>query len=132
MNEGLIDITENSIYISISRQFEKVLDQSDLVMIAGTSKDIELLTDPANANTLSYTNKHITVITVINDSCEKLKTDVWSVTDDEMEVLLKIYRLYEPSDKIVLLAESSNYGSMQNYVLEGILTKEEMIEAFIE
>ena len=49
----------------------------------------------------------------------------------EMEEILDMYRLYDFSDKFTVISESSQFGSLFNYLKTGVLTKEEMAEALL-
>ncbi|WP_029199518.1 hypothetical protein [Oribacterium sp. NK2B42] len=42
-----------------------------------------------------------------------------------------IYRMYDFSDKVFVISDSDQYGTMFNYVKTGILTKQEMIDALL-
>lgn len=77
-----------------------------------------------------------------NDKLEKM--EVWhcldSIEDDKgsvhlsseaMRDILEICQMYDFSDKVDVIADSSQYASMLNYVKTGILSKEEMIEALL-
>jgi hypothetical protein len=43
----------------------------------------------------------------------------------------ELYRMYEFSDRFVVLSESEQYGSIWNYVRSGIMTPEEALELLI-
>ncbi len=50
---------------------------------------------------------------------------------NEMDEILKLYRLYDFSDKVTVISNSDQYGSLFNYVKNELLTKEEMVEALL-
>ena len=54
-----------------------------------------------------------------------------SIPSEDMNDILHFYRLYDFSDKITVISESSQYGSLFNYVRNGILTPEEMVDAIL-
>lgn len=47
----------------------------------------------------------------------------------ESEELIKLYHLYEFSDKFRLLSNNENYGGIINLLNTGVLTEDEMYEA---
>ena len=53
------------------------------------------------------------------------------ISQSEMCDILELYRTYDFSDKVLVLSDSNQYGSLYNYVKTGILTKEEMVAALI-
>lgn len=50
---------------------------------------------------------------------------------DEMFELLLLYRMYEFTDKIIIVSDVSYCPGMLNYVRQGLLSKEEMAEALL-
>lgn len=50
---------------------------------------------------------------------------------EQMEKVLEIYRMYDFSDKISVFSQSLQYGSLCNYVKNGLLTSEEMVDAVL-
>lgn len=53
------------------------------------------------------------------------------ITAKQMDEVLEIYRLYDFSDKVVVISEGVQYGSLFSYVRNGILTAEEMVDAIL-
>lgn len=59
-----------------------------------------------------------------------LGNDIENLFSREEELSIKrLYLMYEFSDKVRLLEDSPRYGSLQNYVENGLLTLEEMWKA---
>lgn len=48
-----------------------------------------------------------------------------------MDEFLKLYNMYEFSNRVQLISLSSQYASMFNYLSSGILTEDEFIEALL-
>lgn len=48
-----------------------------------------------------------------------------------MSELLKLYNMYEFSNRVRLIRESSQYASMFHYLSTGLLTEDELIEALL-
>ena len=48
-----------------------------------------------------------------------------------MDEILNFYRMYDFSDKITVISDSDQFGSLINYVKTGILTKQEMVDALL-
>lgn len=53
------------------------------------------------------------------------------VTRKEMDEILEIYHMYDFSDKVSVVSEPDQYGNLFNYVKNGILTKQEMVDALL-
>lgn len=53
------------------------------------------------------------------------------ISAEEMKDVLEIYRIYDFSDKVIFISDSEQYGNLFNYVNNGILTTEEMVEALL-
>ncbi len=49
----------------------------------------------------------------------------------KMDIILEIYRTYDFSDKVFVISDSDEYGSLFNYVKTGILTKREMVDSLL-
>ncbi len=58
-------------------------------------------------------------------------TDYKQLSEEEYNHLYKLYSMYEFSDRVQIITEESQYGSLQNYVKTGLLTEEEMFEALL-
>lgn len=71
---------------------------------------------------------------IIDDSIISYKDRILKYIEDnkiECEIVYgdDMYRVYEYTDKCILISDRSQYPSMINYVRTGLLTEEEMIEA---
>ena len=53
------------------------------------------------------------------------------VPSEQMNEVLNLYRLYDFSDKVTVITESEQYGSLFNYVKTGLLTVQEMVDALL-
>lgn len=53
------------------------------------------------------------------------------ISDKEYRSIEELYYMYEFSDRIHLLTDSTQYGSLDNYILNGILTEEEAFAALM-
>ena len=53
------------------------------------------------------------------------------VLQSDIDEVLEINRMYDFSDKIAVISDSAQYGSLFNYVKTGIMTKEEMVETLL-
>ena len=80
-----------------------------------------------NAHCLESTNVELWYINPMSDESYFVKT----ITETQMKEVLEIYHLYDFSDRITVIVDSKQYGGLFNYVNNGILTKEEMIDALL-
>lgn len=53
------------------------------------------------------------------------------VSKEIIDKAIDIYRMYDFSDKVFVISDSDQYGSMFNYLKTGILTKQEMVDALL-
>lgn len=53
------------------------------------------------------------------------------VSKEFIDKAISIYRMYDFSDKVFVISDSVQYGSLFNYVKTGILTKQEMVDALL-
>ena len=53
------------------------------------------------------------------------------VLRSDMDEVIEMYRMYDFSDKVFVISDSEQFGSMFNYVKSGILSKEEMVDALL-
>lgn len=51
------------------------------------------------------------------------------ITDEEIFDLLKLYKMYEFSNRFYVVSDSEQYGNVFNYIRNGIITEEEMADA---
>ena len=54
-----------------------------------------------------------------------------SVSQNDFEKIVNLYYMYEFTDKLCVLLEDPIYPHMMNYVLQGIITEEELVEALM-
>ncbi len=62
------------------------------------------------------------------DRLEELSNYVVSSDPEDME----LYRMYEFSDRFIVLDESNEYGSIWNYVRKGLITAEEALDTLFK
>lgn len=53
------------------------------------------------------------------------------VSPMDMEEVLKYYRLYDFSDKIIVLSDTEQHGTLFNYIRTRIITPEELAEVLL-
>lgn len=53
------------------------------------------------------------------------------VTRREIDEFLELYHMYDFSDRVLVISDYDQYGSLFNYVKNGILTKQEMVDALL-
>jgi len=70
---------------------------------------------------------------VIWQSIEKSLTDeyVEFISKKTMCDIVSMYHMYDFSDKVLLVSNITQYGSLFNYVNTGIFTKQEMVDALL-
>lgn len=51
------------------------------------------------------------------------------ISSDEMRDILRLYQMYEFTDKIIVISDNYQYPNMFNYIRQGILTEDELVDA---
>ena len=74
-------------------------------------------------------HKDIKVLSVDNRCGQHENAKV--ITRDEERELLDLYHMYEFSDKFLVLENSSQYGSVFDYVEDGIISFDEAVRSLI-
>ncbi len=77
----------------------------------------------------AYCNKKIEIWN--SESAINSMPELAIVTKEEFEEVKKLYHTFEFSNRIIDVSNSSNYPSLFNYVNQGILTEEELVEALL-
>ena len=75
--------------------------------------------------------KDFMVLYHMDSNYNNMNKNTMGIAYDEFHELLKFYKSYDFSDKIVLVSENAQYGSLFNLVKTGILSKQEMVEALL-
>ena len=115
----------------IINDLEEYIRQSDLVILVDINCANPMTDMLCRSNALLETSRRVVIISVVNMSIKYEKHIYRTVTELEMRILLEIYRLYESSDRLLLFTDSRNYGSTWNYVNNGLLSSEEMLDALM-
>ena len=50
---------------------------------------------------------------------------------EDLNVAVNLYRLYEFSDKVALVSDSSNFGLLFNVLKAGLISEDELFKAFL-
>ena len=53
------------------------------------------------------------------------------LVQDDMNEIISIYHMYDFCDRITIVTDGLQYGNLYNYVRNGLLTKEEMVDALL-
>lgn len=62
----------------------------------------------------------------------KGNVDIQPISGEQYRSIEKLYHTYEFSDRICLLTDGNQYGSLINYVLSGRLTEEQAFAALLQ
>ncbi len=74
-------------------------------------------------------SKNKLIILDVSDSNLFLKDINNCKEKKDIEDLLTLFKTYQYTDKVEIIADRGNYGSLLNYYANGLLTKEELIES---
>lgn len=115
----------------IVKELERYLEDEDLVIlvdIPGANPMMEML---CKSEALSNTSKNVAILSTVNCPVKSGRHIYRVLTETEMRTLLEIYRSYESSDRLILLTDSRNFGSLWNYTSNGLISSEEMFQAML-
>ena len=114
----------------IIKKIEDYIQEYDSVFVLNT-RVLKNKTIPQKFS--EYSGKKILLLTKNweIDNVPKGNIDILRISDEEYCTIEEMYYMYEFSDRIHLLADSTQYGSLDNYILNGILTEEEAFSALM-
>ena len=115
---------------SAVRYLEKVLEEFDLIILIGKLDDVQLRDAFYDGKNFRDTDKKILILSEREDAAAG-KTEWRRVSVNVAEEILKLYYLYEFSNRIVVVEHGQIFGSLLNYIAAGLLTGKEMVEAFL-
>lgn len=106
----------------ILMEIEKDLERFDRILLIADmcAGSFPVITDAKNILVLS-------VGTISPDN--SLQIAYRQITIEQQAELLKVYHMYEFSDRFRVVSRDSRFGSIWNYVDAGILTEREALEA---
>lgn len=105
-------------------EIEKDLEQYDRILLL-----TNIWTDPFP--TITGT-QNILVLSVSTVSLEGNPQITYrQISMEQQTELLKMYHMYEFSDRFRVVSRDSQFGSIWNYVDAGILTEQEALEAIV-
>ena len=94
-------------------------------------KASDLLVRFLNYEQLGKNTSKIIILCTDKIKLKSYKRNFCKISRSDLTFILKIYRLYEFSDRITLLSQNPQYPSLLNYILTGVLTEEEFFESLL-
>ncbi|MCI8959116.1 MAG: hypothetical protein HFG62_08355 [Lachnospiraceae bacterium] len=121
---------------TVIKNLEQYLEQYDVLFLFNDTRSEmkELSGTFLKSQALKNTEKNVLVLTVeenIQPPPEQQHCRTLRITKEDHEVLYRLYRMYEFSDRLRVMETEGQYGGLENYVRLGILTREEMFEALL-
>ena len=121
-------VVVRSMKAELINKVEKTLSKNNKIIVICQYDDIDLLylfRKEITKREISHTLIWHCLREVENNDNEEY------LSDTEMYDLLDLYRMYDFSDKIIVIADDLRYGGLHNYVKDGIITKDEMVTALL-
>lgn len=115
----------------MAEELEQYLDTKDIVILVDISGAKPMTDMLCASDAVSGTEKKLVIISTANYAKKPGNHIYRTVAEEEMKVLLDIYRSYEVSDHLVLLSDSRVYGSIWNYVRNGLLSIDDMFDVML-
>lgn len=111
-------------------EIEKNIEQYDRILISHSREEEtdQLVRNFVKSEALQNTTKKV----ILYGDCENFgNVPFREISQSEYEKIVAFYRLYEFSDRVKVISASNQYGSMRNYLSNGILSQEEYFEALL-
>lgn len=123
-------------------RLEKCMEEYDRILIWNISsvKIRDMFLEFCNSDVFDNCKEKILLAYVIhiehqddnmdtNTAVENL--EIRKLTRQEYSDILNLYLMYEFSDRVHIISESSQYAGMMNYVYTGMLTEKELFAALL-
>lgn len=114
------------------KKWEKYLEEySSIIIFDDRNEDISKYKLVFLENKLEACVQKQILIMGLKDDVSASKKEYQVITEQEYNLILRLYRMYEFTDKLRVIALSPQFGSMFNYLSTGIITQEEYFEALL-
>ncbi len=123
----LTSINKDGVQCTLENELERIFNRGNRVILYNYDNQFIL-------NMLSDSLDRLELSSVIIWHCIEKYTDskcTKKIDRKMMEDVIELYKTYDFSDKIIVLDKSEQYGDLLNYVRNGVLTVEEMIDALL-
>lgn len=101
-----------------------------ILIINDSIGENNLFSEFINSEAIKKSTKKIMIMSS-EDGKESENYAYYRLSEVEEEQLVKLYLMYEFSDRFQILSYDSNFGNIFNYVKTGIMTAEEAFEAIL-
>lgn len=116
---------------SAALSMEKALEEYDRIVLIDRSLGDQQLLD-AFSDGESFKGADRKTLILWERADRKAGSIEWRhVAEEEAEGILRLYHLYEFSNRIAIVARGQAFGSLLDYVATGLLTREEMAAAIL-
>ncbi|MCX4351283.1 MAG: hypothetical protein OSJ60_06560 [Lachnospiraceae bacterium] len=114
------------------KKWEKYLEEySSIIIFDDRNEDISKYKLAFLESKLEACVQRQILIMGLKDDVFASKKEYQVITEQEYNLILRLYRMYEFTDKLRVIAPSPQFGSMFNYLSTGIITQEEYFEALL-
>jgi hypothetical protein len=112
--------------LNVKTEIENLINSYDAVIVCPGADSENLLSAFFEALETCPAN-----VILVTDNPTKTGAFIKNVSEEFMSGLLDDYYLYEFTDKMIVLSDVSFCPSIKNYVSNGILTEEELINSLL-
>ncbi len=121
---------------NIIKNLEQYLEQYDVLLLFDDTvpETRERLAAFLKSQALENTEKNVLVLAVegaADGSCGQHHCRMVRLTREDYKTVHSLYHMYEFSDRVRVMEQSGQYGSLENYVHTGLMTMEEMFGALL-
>lgn len=105
------------------------------VLNSKTMNQHVLIFDSMDEKALQFLSNQISHRTTLVEILGNVKNDTFSnytyISKEELQQIFDLYRTYEFTDKITVISDTNQYGSIFDFYKNGILTEEEVLAALL-
>lgn len=114
----------------ITEKIRKYLSEYDSVFVLG--EGIPASGSFFQAISRQTAKKNLLLVKELEtDGIPECGADIQTISYEEYCDIEELYYMYEFSDRIYLLTDTAQYGSLGNYISSGLLTEEEIFTALL-
>lgn len=122
--------------MTVIENINRNLEKYDMIIMVIDGKGIaqNLTKKFCQSEALRKASRKVLVLSNIDIGHMGRDDDHWEcirLSEEEWGEVLQLYMMYDFSDRFLVLSDNSQYGSLMNYVKTGIMTMEDIFQAFL-
>ena len=115
-------------------KMEEYIEEYDKIILLKENKisNIQLSQAFCCSNILKKIDKKVLLLSVsVLEEPKAESVVVKQITENECQNIMKLYSIYDFSDRFLILSTDNSYGDLFNFAKTGLITMEEAFQAFL-